>query len=119
MAIDYGIVIHLDASLSQKQRASIVRRTIQVLEPQIDSIVYNTEITTDPASLNQVSLWVGGTNRAFSIRVIMDTAVVGLDKVPGILRKIIQGLEGELERSTYSESYAEGTAVSNLVITLS
>ena len=119
MAIDYGIGIIGKSSLSEKERASIVRQVIQILEPQIASIVYETTFASTADSYDQTNIMVGTGTMNFGIRVIMDSAVVGADKVPSIERRLIQTLEGGISLITHEQSYVLGTEVYNLVITLS
>ena len=119
MAIDYGIEILVDTSVSADEKAGIVRRVIQLLEIQTLSIAYATTYASGTTSTNQNTITIGGATPDFGIRVIMDSAVIGADTVPSILRKIIQGLEPETLTIAHAASYTVGDRTYNLVITVS
>ena len=54
----------------------------------------------------------------FAIRVIMDSAVVGADVVPELVRRVIQVLEPETLVLTNAATYTTGDRTYNLVATV-
>ena len=91
---------------------------MQILESLTLTIVYATTYAAGTTSTNQNSITVGGATTDFAIRVIMDSAIVGTDKVPSILRRLIQGLESEVLTIAHAAAYTAGDKTYNLVITV-
>lgn len=54
----------------------------------------------------------------FAVRVIMDSAVVGADRVPELVRRVIQVLESETLALTNAATYTAGDRTYNLVVTV-
>ena len=52
------------------------------------------------------------------MRVIMDSAVVGADRVPELVRRVIQVLESETLALTNAATYTAGDRTYNLVVTV-
>ena len=119
MAINVGYEILLDSTLGADKWSEIIARVITALGR-------NTRTFTTPASAysagsgstNQATITVGGATTDRAIRVVMDSAVVGTDVVPEILRKIVQALESETLTIAHATSYAAGSRAYQILITL-
>jgi len=118
MAVNVGYEILVDSSVTDDKKAEIVRRIIQVLEPQTLSIAYVTTYAGGSGSTNQASVTVGGASPDLGIRVIMDSAVVGTGVVAKLLRQLIQALESETITISHAVAYAAGSRAYNLTITV-
>jgi HEAT repeat protein len=118
MAIDYGIEILVDSSVAADKKAELVRRVIQLLESETLSLAYATTYSAGSTSVNNNTITVGGASPDLGIRIILDTAVVGTDKAPKILRRVIQGLESETLTIAHAATYAAGDRTYNLTITV-
>ena len=119
MAINYGVEILVDTTVSADKKATLVRRIIQLLESESLSIATGSWATGDGQKC-QSALTVGGATTNFGISVIMDSAVVGTGKLPTILRRLIQGLESETLTIAHLAAYnGAGTRTYDITITLS
>ena len=117
MAINYGIEILVDTSVSDDEKATLTRRILQVLESLTLSIEYNKTYAAGDTSSNFITLCIGGYNTDFGIRVLFDTAVIGT-RHGSIIRRIIQVVEGSTSAINHAGSYIEGNRTYNLVISL-
>ena len=119
MAINVGYEILVDSSVAADKWSELIARVLKALSR-------NTRTTTTPAaaysagstSTNQATITVGGATTGTAIRVVCDSAVVGTDVVPEILRKIVQALEPETLTIAHATSYTAGDRAYNILITL-
>lgn len=93
---------------------------MQALVGYTRTTTYAATYSAGTTSVNQATIQLAGTGTVDNaIRVTMDSAVVGTDEVPEILRKIIAALAGETLVITYAASYTAGDRVYNVNIALS
>lgn len=119
MAITHAYEILID-NTDQDKRAEYVTRTLQALIGYTRTVTYAATYAAGSTSVNQASIQLVGVGAVdVGIRVTMDSAVVGTDEVPEILRKIIAALAGEVLLITYAASYVLGDRTYNVNIALS
>ena len=119
MAITHAYEILIDSSDADK-RTEYVARIMQALVGYTRTTTYAATYAAGSTSVNQASIQLAGVGTVDNaIRVTMDSAVVGTDEVPEILRKIIAALAGETLLITYAASYTLGDRTYNVNIALS
>jgi len=119
MAVDYGLEVLIDSSVTTTNKAKIVRKILLALEPNTLSVAYATTYTAGAGSTNEVTLTVGGASPDFGIRIIIDETAYSTDKLPNLVQKILRTLAQETLTIAHAAAYAAGTRAYNLVITVS
>jgi len=118
MAINVGYEILIDSSVSADDKSKLVGRILQALQPEGLSIAYATTYAAGSGSTNQASIAVGGSSPDLGVRVIMDSAVVGTNKVATILQRLIAILGSETITLSHAAAYAAGTRTYNVTATV-
>lgn len=118
MAINYSIEIQIDSGVSGDKIADLQARVLQALRAETLADVLATTYSAGSNSTNHVTITVGGGTAGYGIRIIMDSAVVGAQKLPTILAIIINTLRSEVITIAHSASYTVGSRTYNHVITI-
>lgn len=118
MAINVGYEVLVDAAVSADKKAELTSRIMQVIQSESLSVAYATTYVTGSNSKNEASISVGGTSPDHGIRVIMDSAVVGTNKVAAILQRLIAILLTETIVLSHAVSYVAGSRVYNITVTV-
>ena len=119
MAITTAYEILIDSSDADK-RTEYVARIMQALVGYIRTTTYSAAYSAGSTSTNQATIQLAGVGAVDdAIRVTMDSAVIGTDEVPEVLRKIIAALAGETLVIAHAAAYAAGDRTYNVNIALS
>ena len=117
MAVDTGFDIRIDTD-NEDDRTRIVLQVLQALAKYTRTTTYNATYSAG-TDANQTIIKVVATGTVnVSIRVHFDSAVVGADEVPEILRKILQALSAETLDITHGGTYTAGNGDSNVDVVL-
>ena len=120
MAVNYGVEVLVDSSVSADKHTDLVRKILHVLQQYTRTTTYAATYAAGTTSKNQETITVGGASPDLGIRVIWDTAVIGTDETLRISPKIRAVTKPETETIAHSSSgaYVAGDRTYNLVITL-
>ena len=119
MAINYGIEILIDNTIAADKNTDVVRRVMHILGGHTRTTTYVATYSAGSTSVNQVTITVGGTGTVgIAIRVTWDTAVIGTDITPEIVRKVIRMLESEALTIAHAATYTAGNRAYNVKIVL-
>jgi len=117
MAIDTGYEILVGSSISADKHAAIVATVLQIIPPKSRSLVYVATYSAGSTSVNQATLSIG-TTVDLGIRLLMDSAVVGVAYVASLLSNLLAALAGEGVTLTNAASYTAGDRAYNLKVTI-
>lgn len=118
MAINYSIEILIDSSVSGDKTADLQARVLRAIRAETLADVLATTYSAGSSSTNHATITVGGGTAGYGIRIIMDSAVVGTQKLPTILATIINTLRSETITIAHASSYTAGSRTYNHVITV-
>lgn len=120
MATNVGYEILVDSSVGADKWSEIIQRVEQVLSRHTRTTTTpNATYAAGASSTNQATITVGGATTDRGIRITCDSAVVGTDTVPEILRRLVQTLESETLTIAHAAAYAAGSRAYNVLIALS
>jgi len=117
MAVNVGYEVLVGTAISADKKADIASRVLQVLQAETLSVTYATTYAAGTTSTNQASI-LNSATPTFGIRIIMDSAVVGTNKVADILQRLIAVLLTETISISHAVAYAAGNRVYNMTITV-
>ena len=118
MATNYSIEILIDTD-DQDKRTEIVLRVLQALSQYTRTTTYVATYSTGSSSTNQVTLTVVETGTVnIGIRITWDTAVIGTDETPEVVRKVLQALSSETLTVAHASSYTAGDRAYNVTVAL-
>ena len=103
--------------MSDDKKADIVSRILQVLQTETLSVAYSTTYAAGTTSTNQATI-VNSATPTLAIRIIMDSAVVGTNKVADILQRLIAILLTETISISHAAAYTAGDRTYNMTITV-
>jgi len=118
VATDYGVEILGDSSLSADDKSDIVREVLQSLSIDTLSLVYAATYVAGSTSTNEVTVTVGGTSADFGIRVVLDESAYGTNKLPDLVKRLLQALAARTLTIAHAAAYAAGDRTYNIVITV-
>lgn len=112
-----GYEILIGSAVSDDKKADLTSRVLQVLQSETLSIAYVTDYATGSGSTNQATI-TNGASVDYGIQILMDSTVVGTNKVADLLQRLISVLLTETIVLTHAVAYAAGTRKYNVTITV-
>lgn len=117
MAINTGYEVLIGSGVSDDKKADLTSRVLQVLQMETLSVSHTASYSAGTTSKNEATI-TNGASVDYGIRIIMDSAVVGTNKVADILQRLIAVLTSETIALTHAVSYVAGDRAYNLTITV-
>ena len=117
MSINTGYEVLIGSGVSDDKKADLTSRVLQVLQMETLSIAHTAAYDAGTTSKNEASITTGA-SVDYGIRIIMDSAVVGTNKVADILQRLISVLLTETIVLSHAVSYVAGDRAYNITITV-
>jgi len=117
MSINTGYEILVGAAVTDDKKADLTSRILQVLQMETLSVAHAAAYSAGTTSKNEASI-TNGASVDYGIRIIMDSAVVGTNKVADILQRLIAVLMTETIVLSHAVSYVAGDRAYNITITV-
>ncbi len=116
MATNTGYEILIGGNVSADKKADLITRVLQVLQSESLSVTHATTYAGNSTSRNEATITVGTGAVDAGIRITMDSAVVGTNKVADLLQRLIAVLLTETIVLSHVVSYVAGDRVYNMTI---
>jgi len=122
MAVDYGIEILIDVTISgvADKYADILQRILRTLASDTLSVTYAASYSAGSGSTNEITITVGGTGTVgFGIRIIVDETAYTPAKMLALELRVLRALSSEATTVAHAAGYTAGDRAYQATITVS